>query len=187
MVDAELDQILQRCKRRNPKAQEQLYRRYYSYGLTICLHYAKNREEAEEILHDGFLSVFGKLHQFAGRSSFRAWFRRILVHAAIDYHRKHHLKKESVAIIAIKKVGITENEAIAQLDKEDAWKILQVLSPAYRLVFNLSVLEGYTHKEIAKKLNISIGTSKSNLAKARKRLKQLIGPIYHKNSNSLNV
>ncbi|NRB47350.1 MAG: sigma-70 family RNA polymerase sigma factor [Saprospiraceae bacterium] len=174
----ELKQLIQDCRKGKRSAQKQLYQYYYSYGLTVALHYAKNREEAEEMLHDGFLKVFDRIQQFRFEAPFRSWFRQIIIRSAIDYFRKHHKAGKEARLIPLPTVNKTENEAIRRLSREDAWTLLQVLPPAYRMVFNLHVMEGYTHAEIAEELGVSIGTSKSNLSKAKQKLQQLMGPFF---------
>jgi len=171
--DTQLIELLEQCKQGVRSSQKELYRRYFSYGLTICLHYSKNREEAEEIFNDGFIKVFKKLGQFEHRSAFKSWLRQVMVRTAIDYHRKYHLKSKNFNIIHLQQAESVENEALYNLSLDDALTLLQKLTPAYRMVFNLFVLEGYTHAEIAEVLNINIGTSKSNLAKAKKKLRTL--------------
>ena len=187
LTEKELETVIRNCRKGRRKAQRQLYEHFYSYGLTVCLHYARNREEAEEMLHDGFLRVFDRLDQFRFDGPFRAWFRRIIVHAAIDYYRKHRRQQAEARLIPLPHGESTENEALARLGEEDAWLILQLLPPAYRMVFNLHVLEGHTHAEIAAELGISVGTSKSNLAKARKKLQKLMGPFFSRSVRSLNA
>lgn len=174
----ELKQVIQDCRRGRRSAQKKLYQHFYSYGLTVALHYAKNREEAEEMLHDGFLKVFDRIQQYRFEAPFRAWFRQIIIRSAIDYFRKHHKAGKEARLIPLPTVSKIENEAIRKLSREDAWKLLQVLPPAYRMVFNLHVMEGYTHAEIAAELGVSIGTSKSNLSKAKQKLQQLMGPYF---------
>ena len=176
-----LDIILNGCRRGKRAAQKALYHHFYSYALTVALHYSKNREEAEEIVHDGFLKVFAKMHQFSGTGSFKAWLRRILVNVAIDYSRKHKKKVEDFKVIPIDATSV-KNEALNRLELEDVWALLQQLPPSYRMVFNLHVLEGFTHPEIAVKLGISVGTSKSNLARAKKKLQELTKNYIKKNN-----
>lgn len=166
--------LLKECQRGVRKSQEKLYRQYYSYGLTVCLHYSKNREEAEEILNDGFVKVFKRLHQYSGNHSFKPWLRKILVHSAIDYFRKYHRHEKGSKIIPLYQQTSVQNEAIGKLSMDDALLLLQKLPPAYRIVFNLFVLEGYSHAEIAEQLNIKVGTSKSNLAKAKKKMASIV-------------
>ena len=186
-TDTELNQIIKGCQKGRSKAQRKLYYKFYSYGLTVALHYASSREEAEEIVHDGFIKVFNKIPQYRFQGAFRGWFRRIIVHTAIDYYRKEKVYQEGARLISLNaKKTCVANEALNRLELEDAWKVLQSLTPAYRMVFNLFVLEEYTHAEIADELNISIGTSKSNLSKAKKKLRQIAPPFFHQQPNSIH-
>ena len=182
-----LSNLLDGCLKGQSSSRKLLYQHYYSYGLTVCLHYAKNREEAEEILNDGFVKVFSKIKQYKGKAAFKSWLRQILVYAAIDYYRKFHQKVNVEYMRLLSKVETVENAALHNLSMDDALKLLQQLSPKYRMVFNLFVLEGYSHSEIAKLLNISLGTSKSNLAKARKKLKKLATNYYQVNPKVSNI
>lgn len=179
-----LSQILSDCKKGVRSSQKRLYQEFYSYGLTVCLHYSKNREEAEEILNDGFVKVFDRISQYQGEGTFKSWLRQILVRSAIDYYRKFHKSKIKKEEILAAQEDHVENEALYNLSMDDALRLLQLLSPAYRIVFNLFILEGRTHAEIARLLHIEIGTSKSNLAKARKNLQQLAIHYYQINPNT---
>ncbi len=179
--------LLDGCRKGERSSRKLLYQQYYSYGLTVCLHYSNNREEAEEILNDGFVKVFSKIKQYKRKAAFKSWLRQILVHAAIDYYRKFHQKVNLEYMNFLSKVETVENDALYNLSMDDALKLLQQLSPSYRMVFNLFVLEGYSHSEIAKLLNISTGTSKSNLAKARKKLKKLATNYYQINPKVSNI
>jgi len=165
--------LLSQCRKGNRQSQKELYKKYYSYGLSVCLHYSKNREEAEEILNDGFVKTFSRLDQYKFKAPFKSWLRQVLVRSAIDYYRKYHHKDDKWKVVHIQQQTSVENEAIHNLSMEDALKLLQQLPPSYRMVFNLFVLEGYSHPEIAKLLEIETGTSKSNLAKAKKKLRTL--------------
>lgn len=134
--------------------------------------YAKNREEAEEILQDGFMRVFTYLHTFTGKGSFEGWIRKIMVSAALTkYRNKSAFLKPLVEFNHDFHDVYEEADFISQYDERKLVKLIQTLTPSYRLVFNLYVFEGLKHREIAKVLNISEGTSKSNLADARKILK----------------
>lgn len=175
-----LERILDGCRAGSKVAQQALYYQFYSYALTVGLHYSKNKEEAEEIVHDAFLKVFAKMKQFSGQGNFKAWFRRVLINVAIDYSRKNS-KKWDISKVAPAEASV-KNEALPQLELEDIWVLLQKLPPSYRMVFNLHVLEGFTHREIADKLGISIGTSKSNLARAKSKLQSLVQAYIKKNN-----
>ena len=153
-----------------------LYQHFYSYAMGVSLRFSKNREEAMEILNDGFLRAFTKIDQYDASYPFKPWLRRILINSSIDHYRKYHQKKDKL-MEEWQPVSQepSYNEALDDLEFEDLIKMTQKLSPAYRLVFNLYVVEGMTHKEISDEINISVGASKSNLAKARKKLKNMLG------------
>lgn len=173
MTKETLEQLIKACKRKDPESQEALYRHFYNYGMTICSRYARNREEAKEIMNDGFVKVLTKLDQYSFSLSFKAWLSRIMVNTAIDHYRKYQSTPRTVDLIHAKHIE-TELDVLAELSAKDILALVQKLSPAYRIAFNLFVVEGYKHEEIAKKLGISAGTSKSNLAKARLKLKAMI-------------
>ena len=170
-----LIQLLEGCQRGERLAQRMLFKEFYSFGMSLCLRYATNKQEAQEMLNDGFFKVLTKINQFNLAYPFRPWLKTVLIHAAIDYHRRKKmlLFKEIESASAI----IIEEDILDDLAYEDVLKVVQQLSPAYRTVFNLYVIEGFKHREIAAQLNISIGTSKSNLAQAKRKLQQLLQPI----------
>ena len=142
--------------------------------MSICLRYAPNRESAVEVLNDGFLKVFTRLDQYDPAQPFKGWLRRILINAAIDHFRQE-VRHQHETIEPFEKTVVSEvPDAFSQLAHEDLLALIQRLSPAYRLVFNLNVMDGFTHDEIAGQLGISVGASKSNLARARENLRQLL-------------
>ncbi len=169
-----INSLITGCLKNNRQQQRALYELFYGYGLKIAFRYAQNREEATEILNDAFLKVFNKIHQYDTTQPFKAWFRRVLIHAAIDYHRVHH---KSPKLIELDAHHYLESEElplpILTLD-ENVLPLLQALPPQYRLVFNLFVMEEYNHKEIAAQLGITESTSRSNLARAKEKLKEMI-------------
>ena len=173
MTQEELNDLIKACKKNHLKSQKELYRHFYSYGLTICMRYARDREEAREILNDGFLKVFSKINQYTEGLSFKAWVNRILVNTAIDHFRKYQNSPKTVDIIHAQHFE-TSATIVQDLNAKDLLKLVQKLPPSYRIVFSLYVVEGYKHHEIATKLGISEGTSKSNLAKAKAKLKAMM-------------
>jgi RNA polymerase sigma-70 factor (ECF subfamily) len=145
--------------------------------LGVCLRYAKDKEQAKDILHEGFLKVFSNLKNFNGTGSFEGWIRRIMVNTSIDHLRKNKQNYLIVSTVyanekASNMVEEAEDDMFLNIDKEEILKAVQELTPAYRTVFNLYVIEEFTHKEIAEMLDISEGTSKSNLSKAKFNLKK---------------
>ncbi|RMD69306.1 MAG: RNA polymerase sigma factor [Bacteroidetes bacterium] len=171
-----LDLIIDGCRRGNRASQMKLYELFFSYAMSVCLPYARNREEAEEMVNDGFLKVFTRLDQYDGSLPFKPWLRRVMINTAIDYHRKHH-KQDSFDELQdyhARELPPITNDALETLEYEDVIALLQQLTPGYRAVFVLYVLEGYSHQDIADELGISVGASKSNLAKARRKLQELL-------------
>jgi len=164
-----LDKLIQHCKKGDRKAQEQLYRKYASVLFGLCLKYSRNKTEAEDNLHDSFLTIFDKIGQFKFKGSFEGWIKRITVNTVLQKYRKEQYLKL-----------VTDNlEAEQDVDYEypdiqlsTLLQYVQELPTKYRLTFNLYVLDGYTHKEISELLGTSQGTSKSNLSRAKKILKE---------------
>ena len=182
MSDHTFHLLLDDCERGGRNSQRELYRQYYAYGMNVCLHYAKNREEAQEILNDAFLKVFRTMKLYDRKQPFKGWLRQILVRTAIDYFRKYHEKEPVLDILPHEDVPV-QNEGLAQLSLDEVMAAVQRLPPAYRMVFNLFEIEGYTHPEIAGLLGIQPGTSKSNLAKAKEKLRtwlQAEAAVQHK-------
>ena len=169
----DINLLLQRCEKGDRKAQMQLHRQFYSMGLNLCLRYARNREEAREMLNDGFLKIFRHLEKEKFEGAFVPWFKKVLVHSTIDHHRKY---KKYQPFEELDKIPPSQNEYEIQFnfEYEELLLAVQKLSPQYRMVFNLYVIEGYKHPEIAEMLNISVGTSKSNLSKAKVNLQSMI-------------
>lgn len=171
----ELPDLLAGCLRNHRQSQELLYRQFYSYAMSVCLRYAPSRELALEVLNDGFLKVFTRLDQYDPAQPFKGWLRRILINAAIDHYRQEvRHQHEDVEQLNTPSVAA---DAYTQLAYEDLLALVKQLSPVYRLVFNLYVMDGFTHEEIAEQLGISVGASKSNLARAREKLRLLLKHI----------
>lgn len=166
-----LDQLIKKCKKKNAEAQEQLYRLYSGKLFSICLKYSNDYPSAEDTLQDAFITIFDKINQYKHQGSFEGWIKRITINTALQKYRKQKVF-DIVNEEQIEEVDVEiENEEVS-LDY--LLHIIQQLPDRYRLVFNLYVLDGYSHKEIAEMLSISIGTSKSNLARARNILKTKI-------------
>ena len=172
--------LLTGCRRADRAAQQQLYRQYYSYALSVCLRYTRQRDEALEVVNDGFLKVFGSVSRFDAEryevgSSFRGWLKKIMIRTAIDYfraHEKHHLPQDLTDLPH--EPADASHTPLDTLAYDDLLRLVQRLPPAYRTVFNLFAIDGYTHEEIAQHLGITTGTSKSNLFKARAYLQQFL-------------
>lgn len=141
--------------------------------MGVCLRYSRTREEAVEIVNDGFIKIFTKLDHYSKGLSFKGWLRRIMINSSIDYFRRNEKHYHSLDISHGQYE--TANETILdQLAEEEIIAAIQRLPPSYRMVFNLFVIEGFKHEEISNQLNISVGTSKSNLAIARSKLQKIL-------------
>ena len=165
--------LIEGCIRGDRKMQYELYERFSPKMYGVCLRYAANAEEAEDILQEGFLKVFKKIGSFRGDGSFEGWIRRIFVNTAIEQFRK----KSYLQPITEQEENSIEGKYISVLDdlaEKDIIKLIQQLSPGYRTVFNMYVVEGYTHKQIADTLGISEGTSKSQLSRAKIILQEMV-------------
>jgi RNA polymerase sigma-70 factor (ECF subfamily) len=167
-----LEKLIDNCKQGNRRAQEELYRKYSGVLFGMCLKYSRNKTEAEDSLHDSFMTIYDKIGQFTGKGSFEGWMKRITVNTVLQKYRKEqHLNLVS------ENMG---DDVDIESDKTDNIKLstllgyIQELPNKYRLTFNLYVLDGYTHKEISELLGTSAGTSKSNLARAKMILKEKI-------------
>jgi RNA polymerase sigma-70 factor (ECF subfamily) len=172
MFNLGLEQLIENCKKQNTKAQGELYKLFSSKLFAICLKYSRNRMEAEDNLQDAFLTIFNKMDQFKNRGSFEGWMKRITVNTVLQRYRNEKVF-ELINENTIEDTKIEIEEDTISIDY--LLEIIQELPDRYRLVFNLYVLDGYSHKEIANMLDINIGTSKSNLARARQILRQTIG------------
>ncbi len=165
--------LINGCLQGNRRMQEELYRRFSPRMYAVCLRYAGNAEEAEDILQEGFIKVFKKLDSFRGEGSFEGWIRRIFVNTAIEHFRR----KRYLMPVTEKEENTIEGKYTSVLDElgaKDIMALIQELSPGYRTVFNMYVVEGYTHKEIADMLGISEGTSKSQLSRAKVILQDMV-------------
>ncbi len=173
-------ELWQGCQKKQPQAQAMLYKAYFGKMLSVCLRYAKDEEEAKDILQEGFIKVFNHIDSFKGDGSLEGWVRRIVVNTAIThFHKQKKMFFDSIDgntpdIQDTQEDDQLSEESLLQLSYDDILVFVRQLSPAYQAVFNLYVIENYTHREIAEMLQISEGTSKSNLAKARLKLQKLL-------------
>lgn len=174
----DLNELIELCKKSDRRAQEQLFRHFYGKMLAVCLRYIQDRDSAQEVLQEGFIKVFDNIKGYDSKGSFEGWVRRIMANCAIDAIRKvrkdTRFSDDANDFKYIPEDDEMEEWDITALKAEAAMEAIQQLSPAYRTVFNLYVLEEYTHREIAEKLGISEGTSKSNLAKAKMNLQNFL-------------
>jgi RNA polymerase sigma factor (sigma-70 family) len=173
-----LDELLAGCQRNDRRSQQALYDRFYSYAMAVALPYCSHAEEAREVLNEAFLKVFTGIGRYDPAQSFTAWLRVIVVRTAIN--RYHHRMREPDWLEldeALLPFSDKPDETLDRLAAEELLQLTQQLPPAYRLTLNLYAIEGYSHAEIADMLGISIGASKSNLSKARTKLRKLISRL----------
>ena len=168
-----IDSLLEGCKMGERKAQESLYKTLSAKMMGVCMRYAKDTNEAEDVLQMGFIKVFQKVSEFRSEGSFEGWIRRIMVNTAIESYRKNLRTLNVVDIDEVHDQPQTTFD-MSGLELKDLLKLVQQLSNGYRLVFNMYVIEGFSHKEIGEQLGISEGASKSQLSRARAILKEKI-------------
>lgn len=173
----QLEEIIYKCRDGNSKAQTELYRLFSRKMYGVCLRYAKDNGDAEDILQEGFVRVFTKIRQFEFKGSFEGWMRRIMVNTALEKFRKND------RLYPVEEMKIYEStemveETISSLTADELMRIIQELPPRYKMVFNLYAIEGYSHLEIGEMMSISEGTSKSNLSRARMILQKRVTELF---------
>jgi len=179
----ELEKLINDCKAGKREAQSRLYQLYAPTLFGVCLRYSRDRTEAEDSLHEGFVLIFNKIDQFAFKGSFEGWMKKIMVNLSLEKCRTR-FKMQSVEDISVYDSQLADADVYAEMNAAKLLELIQGLPPQYRLVFNMYAIDGYSHKEISQALGIAEGTSKSNLARARKILQDrvvemgYIGSVY---------
>lgn len=172
--------IIRGCIDGDRRSQQRLYEAYYGKMMAVCRRYAKDNDEALDIFQEAFIKVFNNIHKYGDKGSFEGWIRRIMVNTAIDFTRRNKAAGQTVELTDRHTDTMSDGEEedgdsiLGNVSYDELLKCVQNLSPAYKQVFNLYVVDGYQHQEIAEMLNISVGTSKSNLAKAKMNLKKYL-------------
>lgn len=176
-LSEKLDYIIKGCQQKDARAQKELFDLFGSKMYAVCLRYAGNRTDAQDILQEGFLKIYEKIYQFEFKGSFEGWLRRIFVNLSLERYRGQY---QVINIQDSWREGSNDDyeNITGILTIEELLKIIQELSPKYRTVFNLYAIEGYSHKEISEMLDISEGTSKSNLSRARTILQEKVKQLY---------
>ncbi|NUO02200.1 MAG: sigma-70 family RNA polymerase sigma factor [Saprospiraceae bacterium] len=172
--ESRLAAIIEACRRQDRASQKELYQLFYSFTLAIAMRYTASTDEGREIVNDVFYRVFTKIDHYNPELPFKAWLHKVTVHTAIDYYRKYHHNTTQTSELADAMAVEVENAVFSRLSADELRALVQQLPPAYRMAINLYAIEGYNHQEIAGMMGITEGTSKSNLFKARARLKQLM-------------
>ncbi len=170
-------ELLEGCKNENRRAQHELYKKCYSILLSVCFRYERNKEDAEFLLNKAFYKILKNLKKYDDKVPFEAWIRRITINTVIDNYRKNKKNKvdyveEPMTLAPVQSMDF--NEAEQKYDAEELQRLIDRLPPVSKKVFNLYVIDGYNHKEIGEKLDMSEGTSKWHLSSARKKLKELL-------------
>lgn len=175
-----LEHIIEGCIRAKRESQKSFYQKYYGFSINICMRYCQIQEDAVEVMNDGFLKVFRQLHLFTPKhqdleASLMAWMKSIFIHTAIDRYRKNN---RSHPLQEIRddhdQEPASSEDAMDRMTYKEIIQLVQQLSPTYRTIFNLYVIDGFKHEEIARQLNISVGASKSSLSKARANIQKMI-------------
>ena len=170
------NKIIAGCLKGNRRDQELLYRRNASKMYALCLRYSNDREEASDVLQEGFVRIFNRLRDYKREGSFEGWMRKIMVNTALEKYRENHFlyNVDSIDDINESDICMTEIDPDNELEVSDLMGMIKSLPPQYKMVFNLYAIEGYSHKEIGQMLGITEGTSKSNLSRARSLLQRMV-------------
>jgi len=174
-------ELISRCSEKNVRAQELLYRRYFSFAMSVAIRYTCDEGEAMEIVNDSFMKVLEKTGEFDSTRPFRSWYGRIIVNSAIDTYRKNAKHSSHLQISEIEATEEQEPEIDASLTAGDILQMFSQLPEQFRVTFNLFEIEGYSHNEIGQMLGITASSSRSNLTRAKKMLREL----YNKNFNTV--
>jgi RNA polymerase sigma-70 factor (ECF subfamily) len=172
------DDLIRGCLCNNSKSQELLYKHFFGYSMSLCMRYLANRSDALDVMNEAFLKIFSKIQNYDNQKSFKAWIRRILVNCCIDFIRR---QKRVILVFNDSSYNDTSDTGDLPVQKLSAEEILALLSQLpdrYRITFNLYEIEGFSHDEIAVMLNIPASTSRSNLTRAKKKLRELIEKKY---------
>ncbi|MEZ5195063.1 MAG: sigma-70 family RNA polymerase sigma factor [Bacteroidales bacterium] len=169
--------LIKRCLSKDARAQEELYKRYAPKMYGVCLRFAKNQMEADDILQDGFIKVYLNLKSFRNEGSLEGWIRRTIVNTAINLYKKNAKYLKDIEIEKAAVVHDHEEGAVDKISAKELLELIKELPTGYKMVFNLNVIEGYTHKEISQLLDISENTSKSQLSRARQTLQNKLSKL----------
>lgn len=172
-LTADEPDLIAACVRQERWAQQRVYEEHYGKMMGVCMRYASHEEDALDMLHEGFIKVFRYITKYKPGTSLQAWIRTVIVNTCIDHYRKNH-RRRTEDLDQIQPLANGDISALDMISAEEILALVRDLSPAYRMVFNLYILEGYSHKEIAEMLDITESTSRSNLVKARLKLQEAL-------------
>jgi RNA polymerase sigma-70 factor (ECF subfamily) len=168
------EQLIKECIKKNIRAQKRLYERYAPLMMSVCLRYVRDNDIAQNLLHDGFIKLFDKIHTYSGTGSFVGWMRKIFVNTALEYLRQNDVLRYSIDIDVAFNIESEEESPIDKISADELMQCITELPVGFRTVFNMFAIEGYSHAEIAERLGIQEGTSRSQYARARTLLQQKI-------------
>jgi RNA polymerase sigma-70 factor (ECF subfamily) len=180
LSEEELNLHIQGCVLNDRLSQKRIYTSFYNYAMTICSIYTNNYDDSVEILNDGFLKVFKEIYRYQPAyadttNSFKGWLRKIMVYTAIDHFRKNRKHRFIMELDSeVIQVSAGSEDALDRISYDEILTAMQKLTPGYRIIFNLFIIENFSHEEISKQLGISIGTSKSNLARGKRQLQKIL-------------
>lgn len=183
------DAILQGCLKNNQAAQKALYEKYSAKMLSVCYRYAHNREDAEDMLQEGFIKVFAQIHTFQNRGAFEGWIRRIMIHTCINNLKKNKRFNESVDLIHATSIQVREESIPSIIQAKQVIECIRILPIGYRTVLNLYAIEGFSHREIGEMLDVEESTSRSQYTRAKAMLEDILMKknILHKPKTPLRL
>ncbi len=170
----DIEQLISGCREQDLRSQKALYDLLHPQMFGVCLRYARDRDQAQDLLQEGFVKVFQKIDSFKGTGSFIGWVKRIMVNTALEHFRKQKAGAEEVELEHESMMVVADDNVVSDMSAKDILRLVQQLPSGYRMVFNLFAIEGYSHQEIADQLNISANTSYSQYHRARAMLKKML-------------
>jgi RNA polymerase sigma-70 factor (ECF subfamily) len=169
-----VEEVISGCKNNDRKCQELLYHTFSNIMYGVCLGYTKNRDEAKDVLQEGFIKVFKNIKNYSGEGSLEGWIRKIMVNTSIDFYRVRLRKNSHINVEQVPDIELSDYSILETISANEILNLIQKLPEGAQIIFNLHVIEGYSHDEIAKMLDISEGTSKSQFWRAKKLLQKMI-------------
>jgi len=173
VVDITDEEMLKACSRQDRQGQKQLYEKYYASMVWVCFRYVKDKDQSEDLVHEGFIKVFRNIERFRNQGSLEGWIKRIMINVCLDYLRKQGRWQDELPLMYAESEAVPA-QAVNDLQAEYIFECIQQLPPLLRSVFNLNVVEGYPHKEIGKMLDLKESTSRAYLSEAKKQLRKVL-------------
>ncbi len=181
------DKLVEKCILGNRLSQHNFYNKYSTFLFGVCIRYAKNRTDAEDILQEGFIKIFKYLKDFRNEGAIEGWMRRIIITTSFNFYKRKNLINKNIEPEHINISLSGDHDIVSNMSHKELLKIVQGLPNGYRTVFNMNTFEGYSHKEIGNKMNISVNTSKSQLSRAKSSLQKTISLLLQSEENKINL